>query len=291
MYQQHRRALDGYQCISNAGLTADTRHIPLTGIQGTSEVPEVQISPQRETRGTSKVPQRHNSLMRELSIPPPIIGQGHMEVTSSTSSDGITCMVRVALEENRDADPEKSALAQVGIKIPHPETYSGSADLEELEIFVAGILRWLKMNQYLGSTNTEFQVNYLGTCLEGEAREWFLRNVEHFERDVHDWTLKTVVAGLQQRFLHTLTHHHASNRFESVMQGSKTIHEILNDLKKYTDRMVMRPDEYTFRRRFISALREPLRQEDQITDKETDKQKHSIYVVSRGLPTFGLDLS
>ena len=58
-----------------------------------------------------------------------------------------------------------------------------------------------------------------------------------------------------------LTHHHASNRFESIMQGNKTVHEILNDLKKYTDRMVMRPDEYTFHRRFISALQEPLRQE------------------------------
>ena len=117
------------------------------------------------------------------------------------------------------------------------------------------------MNQYLGSTNTEFQVNYLGTHLNGEAREWFLRNVEHFERDVRDWTLETVVAGLQRRFLHTLMHHHASNQFESIMQGNKTIHEILNNLKKYTDRIVMRPDKYTFHRRFISALREPLRQE------------------------------
>ena len=43
----------------------------------------------------------------------------------------------------------------------------------------------------------EFQANYLGTRLEGEAREWFLRNVEHFEWDVRDWTLETVVAGLQ----------------------------------------------------------------------------------------------
>ena len=141
VYQQHRQVLDGYQCISNAGVTADTRHIPLTGIWGTSEVPEVRLSPQHEMRGISKVPQRHNSLMRELSIPLPIIGQGHMEVTSSTSSsDSITRMVRVVLEDNRDTDPEKSALARAGIKIPHPGTYSGSADLKELEIFIAGIL-------------------------------------------------------------------------------------------------------------------------------------------------------
>ena len=45
------------------------------------------------------------------------------------------------------------------------------------------------------------------------------------------------------------------------MQGNKTNHEILNDLKKYTDHMVMQPDEYTFCRRFVLALQEPLRQE------------------------------
>ena len=101
-------------------------------------MPEI---PQHETRGTSEVPQQHNSLLRELSMPPPIIGQGNVDFTSSmSSSDSITRMVRVALEENRDADPEKSVLALAGIKIPHPGTYSGSADLEELEIFVAGVL-------------------------------------------------------------------------------------------------------------------------------------------------------
>ena len=231
-------------------------------------MPEVRFSPQRETRGTSEIPQRHNSLLRELSIPPPITGQGNVEVMSFTSSsDSITHMVQVALEENRDADPEKSALAQAGIKIPHPGTYSRSADLKKLKIFIAGILQWLKMNQYLGSTNTEFQVNYLGTHLEGEAQEWFLRNVEHFEQDVRDWTLKTVVAGLQRRFLHTLMHHHVSNRFESVMQGNKTVHEILNDLKKYTDCMVMQPDKYTFHR-------EPLRQE--VLKQGLDPEKSTI---------------
>ena len=98
----------------------DTCHIPLTGIRGMSEVPEIRHIPQRETRGTSEVPQQQNSLLRELSMPPPIIGQGNMDFTSSTSSsDCITCMVQVALEENRDADLEKSVLAQAGIKVPH----------------------------------------------------------------------------------------------------------------------------------------------------------------------------
>ena len=46
------------------------------------------------------------------------------------------------------------------------------------KVFIAGILRWLKMNCLLGETSVEMQVNYLGTCLTGEAQEWFYRNVE-----------------------------------------------------------------------------------------------------------------
>ena len=112
------------------------------GIQGMSEVPEIWHIPQCKTRGTSEVPQRHNSLLRELLMPPPIIGQGNVDFMSSTSSsDSITRMVQVVLEENRDTDPEKSALSRAGIKIPHPVTYSGSADLEDLEIFITGVLR------------------------------------------------------------------------------------------------------------------------------------------------------
>ena len=54
----------------------------------------------------------------------------------------------------------------------------GSSDLEEFKVFIAGILRWLKMNCLLGETSVKMQVNYLGTRLTDEAQEWFYRNVE-----------------------------------------------------------------------------------------------------------------
>jgi hypothetical protein len=98
-----------------------------------------------------------------------------------------------------------------------------------------------------------------GTCLTGEAQEWFHRNVERFDRQVRDWTLETVVQGLQKRFLHTLTYHHTSNKFDVVMQGTKTVQELINELTKYAARMIQQPDDYTLRRHFVSALRETLR--------------------------------
>ena len=69
-------------------------------------------------------------------------------------------------------------LIRAGIKLDHPETYVGGSNLEVFEVFVAGIMRWLKMNCLLGEASTDMQVNYLGTCLTGEAQEWFYRNVE-----------------------------------------------------------------------------------------------------------------
>ena len=43
-----------------------------------------------------------------------------------------------------------------------------------------------------------------------------------------------------------------------VSQGTKTIQEVLNDLKKYATWMIHLPDIYTFCKWFISALRDSL---------------------------------
>ena len=67
-----------------------------------------------------------------------------------------------------------------------------------------------------------------------------------------------VVQGLQRRFLHTLTHCHASNKFDMVSQGTKTIQEVLNNLKKYAALMIHPPDVYMFCKQFVSALRDSL---------------------------------
>ena len=44
-------------------------------------------------------------------------------------------------------------------------------------------------------------------------------------------------------------------------QGTKTIQEVLNDLKKYATRMIHLPDIYTFHKWFVSALRDSLHNE------------------------------
>ena len=109
-------------------------------------------------------------------MPPMALGQGTANVLDlEDPHNSITHMVRVTQDENKDADPDRSVLTRAGIKLQPPELYSGSIDLEEFEIFVAGVLRWLILSHLLGPSNNNDQLNLLGTCLQGGAWEWFYR--------------------------------------------------------------------------------------------------------------------
>ena len=69
--------------------------------------------------------------------------------------DGSAHMICTALAEGQHTDPDKSVLTRAGVKLDHPETYTGGSDLEEFKVFIAGILRWLKINCLLGETSID----------------------------------------------------------------------------------------------------------------------------------------
>ena len=142
-------------------------------------------------------------------------------------------MLCSALEESWEDDPDDSIVTRMRLNISPPEEYSGSSDLEVYETFVAGILRWLKLHGLLGAKYTETQVQFLGTRLKGNASEWFMRNVEHPDRPIRDWSLESVIKGLQKQFLNLLMHRQVSNKFDTIKQGQKTVQELIQELTKY----------------------------------------------------------
>ena len=142
-------------------------------------------------------------------------------------------MVCSALEESQEDNPNDSVVAQTRLNISLPEEYSGSSDLEVYEMFVAGILQWLRLRGLLGVKYTKTQVQFLGTQLKGNASEWFTRNVECPNRPIRDWSLELVIEGLQKRFLNSLMHRQAANKFNTIGQGWKTVQELIQELTKY----------------------------------------------------------
>ena len=124
----------------------------------------------------------------------------------------IMCMVRSMLEESWEDDPNDSIVTQMRLNISPPEEYSRSSDLKVYETFITGILQWLRLHGLLGVKYTDTQVQFLGTRLKGNTSEWFTRNIEHPNRPIRDWSLESVIEGLQKRFLNLLMHRQASNK-------------------------------------------------------------------------------
>ena len=170
-------------------------------------------------------------------------------------------MVCSALEESWEDDPDDSIVMWMRLNISPPEEYSGSSDLKVYETFIAGILWWLRLHGLLGVKYTNTQVQFLGTWLKGNASEWFTRNIEHPNGPIRDWSLESVIEGLQKWFLNLLMHRQASNNFNTIEQGQKTVQELIQELTKYAAQMVQYPDNYSFRRWLIAALWPSLQKE------------------------------
>ena len=139
--------------------------------------------------------------------PPDKLRQVNMNTSSVVSMNGhwsndlIHCMVNMVLAENQDMIPKDSIVIKTKLSIPSPKEYLESPDLEVYKTYVAGILRWLRLNHLLGEDNTDFQVEYLGTRLKGDALEWYTRNVERHDQPIRDWSLEAVIKGLQKTLL------------------------------------------------------------------------------------------
>ena len=56
-------------------------------------------------------------------------------------------------------------------------------------------------------------------------------------------------------------HRQASNKFDTIEQGQKTVQELIQELTKYAARIVQYLDNYLFRRWLIAALRPSLQKE------------------------------
>jgi hypothetical protein len=110
--------------------------------------------------------------------------------------DGIAQMVQLALAENRDQEIDSSPLSKAGAKLLLLKPYLGSPKLEDFEDFMSNALHWLKINCMLGTASNELQLIFLGTHLNGEAQEWYMRNVESSTCIVQQWNLETVILSL-----------------------------------------------------------------------------------------------
>jgi hypothetical protein len=125
-----RRAVESRHCVQNPGLTGDTRHVilPREGPQRAQQ-PAPSAGPENARLYDNPAHVIRQSRERSVALTD---GKGILDNSDGSRGpyDGITQMIHIALADTVDMDPEKSPLAKAGVKLKHPESYSGGSDLE-----------------------------------------------------------------------------------------------------------------------------------------------------------------
>jgi hypothetical protein len=92
-----------------------------------------------------------------------------------------------------------------GLQAKMPDAYEGEDDFDHLERWLHGLIRFMKIHRLTGMDKEMDQILIMGTSLKGKAEHWFAQEVEHPNRIIYDWTFKSVIIGLYQTFITTLT--------------------------------------------------------------------------------------
>ncbi|KIJ31309.1 hypothetical protein M422DRAFT_267120 [Sphaerobolus stellatus SS14] len=173
----------------------------------------------------------------------------------STPALSMTAQLDSAVVNRTSEYSEKSFLAKASVKMGNPPTYSGEHNLKKFENWVV-------------------QLQFLGQCLTDEAQEWFYRKVEWFDQEIKHWDLESVIMGLQKWFMLTLSMNKVVVNYDTIMQGSMTMQQLHQELTKLAKQMIELPDVYSYRRRFMNALKPDIR--DQVLKKGFTPEFSSI---------------
>ncbi|KIJ44970.1 hypothetical protein M422DRAFT_251601 [Sphaerobolus stellatus SS14] len=159
-----------------------------------------------------------------------------VDMTSEYS--GIQQMVRQVLKNaSHEKEPEKSFLAKASVKMGNPPTYNGECNLAKFENWVVNVLQYMLMYNLLGP------------------------QAERFDCEVKDWDLESVMMGLQKWFMLTLSLNKVAVNYDCLMQGNMTVQQLHQELTKLAKQMVELSNVYSYRWRFMDALKPSIREE------------------------------
>jgi hypothetical protein len=99
------------------------------------------------------------------------------------------------------------------IKIPAPDKYNRSDDLDTFMNFMRAICRYLSLYGYGGPDHEAQRVIMLGTLLKGQAEFWYNQNIDIL---AGKYELDIILIELFKRFVHTATAGAAWTRYKSV---------------------------------------------------------------------------
>ncbi|KDQ49402.1 hypothetical protein JAAARDRAFT_51767 [Jaapia argillacea MUCL 33604] len=128
------------------------------------------------------------------------------------------------------------------LKLPPPRKYGGEDDIEVFKNWLRDLLHWLCLNGLAGPEHDKECILVLGSYLESRAKVWLDEDIDLRGR------------GLLQ-FLHKAMAQRAATKYNNCVYDQKEgVAAFFNQLDAAARKLVVYPDDYSFRRKFFFRL-------------------------------------
>ncbi|KAJ7017752.1 hypothetical protein C8F04DRAFT_1278807 [Mycena alexandri] len=145
------------------------------------------------------------------------------------------------------------------IRIPPPEKYSGSKDIKNFETHIASIVQWFEIIGYGGPDFDDKRKGLHSFYLTGDAKDWYESRVCGIQRAKKKWTHLEMILGLFDHFIDTSCVQRATDEFWNAKFSPEIgVAGFYHELVTKANRMVKRPDSYTFKNHFMGKMPAPM---------------------------------
>ncbi|KAJ7822345.1 hypothetical protein B0H14DRAFT_2598630 [Mycena olivaceomarginata] len=145
------------------------------------------------------------------------------------------------------------------IRLPPPEKYSGSKEVKVFEQHIQGICQWMNVVGLGGPEHDDRRKNLHSFYLTGNTKEWYDTHVNGIQRPKKNWTHLEMILGLFDQFIDNACVQKATDQFWSTKYSPEMgVTGFYNELMTCANRMVRRPDSYTFKNQFMGRLPGPM---------------------------------
>jgi len=169
-----------------------------------------------------------------------------------------------------------------GLWVKLPEAYKGEDNFKNLDVWLQGLLWFLKVHHLTGTDKDRDQVLITGTCLKGKAERWFSHEVERPNRLMHHWTFESIVVELYCAFITTATAQKAMGHYEQISYLRKDgVFGFYRELRTWAARIAQYPDLYSFKRKLFNRLLDNYRCHLVIYDKISAEHSTLDEIVGR----------
>ncbi|KAJ7717655.1 hypothetical protein B0H16DRAFT_1740458 [Mycena metata] len=145
------------------------------------------------------------------------------------------------------------------VRIPPPKKYNGDKNIKAFESHIASIVQWLQIIGLSGPAEDERRKGLHSFHLTGAAKEWYDTRVNGIQRPKKKWTHLQMILGLFDYFIDTSCVQQATTEFwEAKFSAEIGAAGFYHELVTKANRMVKKPDSYTFKNHFIEKLPAPM---------------------------------